>query len=84
MLKNPFTYFLPDREYVQGVELPYEELRDVFTGAGWADLNNARTMLKAGGRSVELVGVDDPHIDRDDYPAVAGPVSSRRRPAHRR
>lgn len=74
--KNPFTYFLPDREYTEGVTLPYEELRDVFTGAGWADLNNHRTTLKAGGREVELVGVDDPHIERDDYEAVAGPASA--------
>ncbi|MEU7674425.1 metallophosphoesterase [Micromonospora taraxaci] len=76
VLKNPFTYFLPDREYTEGVELPYEELRQVFTGAGWVDLNNARTMLKAGGRQLDLVGVDDPHIERDDYPAVSGAVSS--------
>ncbi|MFF5071232.1 metallophosphoesterase [Micromonospora olivasterospora] len=76
VLKNPFSYFLPDREYREGVELPYEELREVFAGSGWADLNNARTTLKAGGRLVELVGVDDPHIERDDYPSVAGPVSA--------
>jgi predicted MPP superfamily phosphohydrolase len=76
VLKNPFTYFLPDREYTEGVALPYEELRQVFTGAGWADLNNARTSLKAGGRELDLVGVDDPHIDRDDYPAVSGRVAS--------
>lgn len=73
--KNPFTYFLPDRDYTEGVTLPYDELRDIFTGAGWADLSNARTTLKAGGRLVELVGVDDPHIERDDYASVAGPVS---------
>jgi predicted MPP superfamily phosphohydrolase len=73
--KNPLLYLLPDREYVQGVELPAEELRTAFLTAGWADLNNARTVVKAGGRSVELVGVDDPHVDRDDYPSVAGPAS---------
>ncbi|MFE0590979.1 metallophosphoesterase [Micromonospora echinospora] len=73
--KNPFSYFLPDREYAEGVALPYEELRSVFTGAGWADLNNARTTIKAGGRVVELVGVDDPHIERDDYSLVAGTVA---------
>ncbi|OON30105.1 metallophosphoesterase, partial [Micromonospora sp. Rc5] len=33
VLKNPFSYFLPDREYSEGAELPYDELRDVFTGA---------------------------------------------------
>jgi predicted MPP superfamily phosphohydrolase len=71
--KNPLGYLLPEREYVRGVDLPYEELRALLVNAGWADLNNARTMLKAGGRLIEAVGVDDPHIDRDDYPVVAGP-----------
>jgi predicted MPP superfamily phosphohydrolase len=73
--KNPLQYLFPDREYVHGVDLPTEDLRAALTSSGWADLNNARTILKAGGRSVELVGVDDPHVERDDYPAVAGPVS---------
>ncbi|QOC89928.1 metallophosphoesterase [Micromonospora craniellae] len=76
VLKNPFSYFLPDREYTEGVELPYEELRDVFTGAGWTDLNNRRVTLKAGGRAIDMAGVDDPHIERDDYPSVSGPVSA--------
>jgi predicted MPP superfamily phosphohydrolase len=75
LLKNPFGYFAKDRPYRQGVELPTEKLRGVLARAGWLDLNNARTVVKAGGRSVELVGVDDPHIARDDYAAVAGPVS---------
>src|SRR5690606_9524620 len=39
------------------------------------DLNNRRAMLKGGGRTVELVGVGDPHGGRGDYPAVAGPAS---------
>ncbi|GAA2643927.1 metallophosphoesterase [Paractinoplanes durhamensis] len=73
---NPLRYVLPfEREYVQGVDLPAEELRDAFTDAGWADLNNARTVIKAGGRSIELVGVDDPHVERDDYDSVSGPIS---------
>ncbi|MEU4618421.1 metallophosphoesterase [Actinoplanes sp. NPDC023801] len=74
--KNPLQYLMPDREYVQGADLPADELRAALTDAGWADLNNARTVLKAGGRSIELAGVDDPHVERDDYPAVAGPISS--------
>ncbi|WP_436525643.1 metallophosphoesterase [Actinoplanes sp. HUAS TT8] len=76
VLKNPLQYLLPDWEYVHGAELPYDDLRAAFTDAGWADLNNARTVIKAGGRSIELVGVDDPHIERDDYPSVAGPISA--------
>jgi len=73
--KNPFSYFNPQRDYVQGVELPSGQLRDALVGAGWADLNNARMSIKAGGRLVELVGIDDPHVDRDEYSAVAGPAS---------
>jgi len=73
--KNPFGYFNRDREYVQGRELPTEALRALLVDAGWADLNNGRTVLKAGGRTVELVGVDDPHVHRDQYETVAGPVS---------
>ncbi|MFG2064903.1 metallophosphoesterase [Micromonospora sp. NPDC048871] len=73
--KNPFSYFLPEREYTEGVELPSEELRDVLVGAGWADLNNRRTTVKAGGRAIDMAGVDDPHVERDDWGAVAGAVS---------
>jgi predicted MPP superfamily phosphohydrolase len=75
VFKNPFGYFNRHREYVQGVELPVEELREILTDAGWSDLNNDRRAVKAGGRLVELVGVDDPHIKRDEYSSVSGPVS---------
>jgi uncharacterized protein len=75
VLKNPFGYFQKDRPYRQGAELPTEELRGVLTRGGWLDLNNARTTVKAGGRTVELVGVDDPHVARDDYASVTGPAS---------
>ncbi len=76
VFKNPFGYFNRNRPYTQGVELPTGELRDVLTAGGWTDLNNARTVLKAGGRSIELVGVDDPHIHRDEYPP--GPAAADR------
>jgi predicted MPP superfamily phosphohydrolase len=72
VLKNPFGYLQKDRPYRQGTALPTEEFRDALTGAGWLDLNNARTTLKASDRVIDLVGVDDPHIGRDDYAAVAG------------
>jgi predicted MPP superfamily phosphohydrolase len=74
VLKNPLGYLGRDRPYVQGAPLPTEELRDVLAGSGWADLNNQRTTIKSGGRMIELVGVDDPHVGRDDYPSVAGPA----------
>ena len=71
--KNPFSYFNPNRKLRHGPELPWRQLRDMLIGAGWVDLNNARTTIKTAGRLVELVGVDDPHLQRDEYPA--GPVS---------
>jgi predicted MPP superfamily phosphohydrolase len=74
--KSPLLYLLPDRDYVQGAELPYDDLRATLIDAGWVDLNNARTVLKAGGRSIELVGVDDPHVERDDYPSIAGSIAT--------
>lgn len=73
VFKNPFGYFNGDRPYRQGVDLPTEDLREVLVAGGWADLNNARAILKAGGRSIEVAGVDDPHIGRDEY--AAGPAS---------
>lgn len=71
---NPFRYFNTDREYTHGVELPVEDLRTALREAGWVDVNNVRTTVKAGGVTVEVVGVDDPHIGRDDYAPLAGGV----------
>jgi uncharacterized protein len=74
VLKNPFGYLLPDRRHVQGPPLPSEDLGAGLIAAGWADLNNARAVVKASGRVIELFGVDDPHIGRDRYAVVSGPV----------
>ncbi len=75
VLKNPFGYFRDERPYRHGAQLPTEDLRQMLTDAGWLDLDNARTLVKAGGRTVELIGVDDPHLARDDYASVTGPTS---------
>jgi len=75
------VFRIPTRYLVPGlkppplsVELPWKDLRDGLRGAGWADLGNAREVLDVDGRRVEMVGVDDPHIERDDYASVAGPA----------
>jgi predicted MPP superfamily phosphohydrolase len=52
--------------------LPTGDLVAGLTSRGWADLTNRRTRLEVGGVALELVGVDDPHLDYDDYPSVAG------------
>ena len=55
----------------------------MLVGAGWADLNNARTHAQGRRPLVELVGVDDPHVERDDYAAGGRPGLADGRPAHR-
>lgn len=72
---NPLKYFKgpsdldPDRE-----QLPWPELVQGLASAGWAHLGNARATVHTSVGNIALRGVDDPHIDRDDYAMVAGPV----------
>jgi uncharacterized protein len=54
--------------------LPWEDLRDGMTEAGWLDLNNQRGQVKAGNLVIALAGVHDSHIKRDRYDQVAGPA----------
>lgn len=67
VLKNPLGYLRRDRKHIEGPPLPTHDLRAGLVSAGWLELNNARGVLKAGGRAIELAGVDDPHIGRDRY-----------------
>jgi predicted MPP superfamily phosphohydrolase len=74
VMKNPVRYLLPsDESRPHGQELPWHDLRDAMTDCGWVDLTNARGLIKADGRTIALVGVDDPHVDRDRYSDVSGP-----------
>lgn len=74
-LKNPARYLFPDdRPREHGPQLPWKELREGLLEAGWLDLSNARETLAIDGRRIAFVGVDDPHIEADDYAAVAGPA----------
>lgn len=72
--KNPFTYFNPNHRRVAGTDLPWRDLATGLTEAGWHDLTNATASVQAGGLRVALRGVDDPHLKRDRYEKVAGPV----------
>ncbi|MDR1799777.1 MAG: metallophosphoesterase family protein [Bifidobacteriaceae bacterium] len=66
---NPFLYLLGKKQPVKRQrDLPYEALRQVWTSAGWLDLNNARARLHVGGLAIDLVGVDDPHLGLDRFP----------------
>ncbi|PRY59454.1 putative MPP superfamily phosphohydrolase [Knoellia remsis] len=77
--KNPARYLT--RHYARAprrerVDLPVGELVSGLRAGGWADLDNARTTVTMGEHRVELVGVDDPHIQRDRYAAVSAPAAS--------
>ncbi len=73
-LKNPALYLT--REHRRGTgrsrRLPTERLVEGLASGGWTELTNRRTRLAVGGVELELVGVDDPHLDYDRYAAVAG------------
>jgi predicted MPP superfamily phosphohydrolase len=75
--KNPVNYLLPaqkQRYRRHGPDLPFERMRTAFTSRGWTDLNNARATLKVNGMRLDFGGTDDPHIRRDRYEEIAGPV----------
>ncbi|WP_230977574.1 metallophosphoesterase [Georgenia yuyongxinii] len=69
--KNPARYLLPDARTAIPAEparLPSAEMADAFRRAGWTDLTNRRDTARVGGTEISLVGVDDPHLDRDRFP----------------
>ena len=71
--KNPGRYLTKGySRWSESTPLPTADLVDAFTGAGWADLSNARATLTVRGQSLEFVGVDDPHLKYDRYGAVSG------------
>ena len=77
-LRNPARYLLPDdgTRNVNSPKLPFEELRREFKEHGWLDLNNAFGSLEVNGLRLAFAGVDDPHLEYDDLPAVSGPADS--------
>lgn len=68
--KNPVRYLRSDarRHVPPPGELPADKLAVELGAAGWRDLDNRRDTLTAGGRTISLVGVDDPHLERDVFP----------------
>ena len=74
--KNPFKYFFPNHKRVAGDPNPWRDLVAGLTGLGWLDLTNRRTSVQVADRRVDVVGVDDPHLKRDD-PAVASHPADR-------
>lgn len=82
-LKNPARYLQPlerirrgnERSHAEAIDLPWKELRDELSAAGWLDLTNARGSLTVDGRRLVFAGVDDPHLGKDRLDEVAGPAA---------
>jgi len=75
---NPARYLRgPSQLEPNRAKLDWPSLVRGLTESGWLDLSNARDVLKADGRHVDIRGVDDPHISRDDYALVAGAFDDR-------
>jgi predicted MPP superfamily phosphohydrolase len=70
--RNPLGYFLgpSSRRRRSSGRNPWRELVDGLEARGWTVLSNRRGRLG----DVELAGMDDPHIRRDD-PGVAVPAN---------
>ncbi len=78
--KNPFVYLFrdhstPHEPHANLVELPWQKMTAEFEARGWINLNNARATVNVNGWNVDLVGVDDPHIGRDQFPEASGDES---------
>ncbi|MGC0249204.1 metallophosphoesterase [Pseudactinotalea sp. Z1748] len=68
--KNPLRYLRPRRAGTppSAPRLPGEELGAALRAHGWSDLTNRRDRIRLGDLDVALVGVDDPHLHRDELP----------------
>nr|WP_037069432.1 metallophosphoesterase [Pseudonocardia acaciae] len=73
--KNPASYLRRHRRRVRGAPLPWRDLRAALLERGWLDATHQRLRITVSGQPLMVAGVDDPHIGRDDYRAIAGPVS---------
>ncbi|MEV0677252.1 metallophosphoesterase [Actinosynnema sp. NPDC050436] len=74
--KNPVRYLLPSSKTkrIHGISLPWRDLRAAMVEHGWLDLTHTREAFTVGGQSVFAAGLDDPHLKRDRYEDIAGPV----------
>ncbi|MCK0176406.1 metallophosphoesterase [Mycolicibacterium sp. F2034L] len=71
-LKNPLNYVTKPTHRSHGEPLPWQDLRAAFTERGWLDMTHTRRELDVAGLRIALAGVDDPHLKRDRYDAIAG------------
>jgi uncharacterized protein len=63
---NYLSYFHGRRKHRAGRRSRSDELRARLEADGWIYLANRKTSLSHDGMRVEVVGLDDPHIERHD------------------
>ena len=77
VLKNPAKYLMPDNgERDHGADMPWQDMVSTLTNRGWIDLSNQETTLDINGAKIQIKGVDDPHINKDDLSKVSNPYGS--------
>lgn len=79
--KNPFRYLYrtssaDSLKQHSARPLPTDQLTSLLESFGWINLNNARAEMTIKGRKIDFIGVDDPHIKRDVFPAAAATAAS--------
>lgn len=77
-LKNPLKYFAGPSTAPKKPqpELPWRNLRQAFTAAGWHELTNSEATFRVKDLTITARGTDDPHLRRDRYQQVAGPIGA--------
>lgn len=60
--KNPLRYFSRKRRHVYGIPNPWRDLVAALNAKGWTLVNNTKTSVDG----IEVLGLDDAHIDRAD------------------
>lgn len=76
--KNPLRYVNDSHkkgEDLSPVLLPTQDLVSGLQARGWIDLTHRRVELDVSGVRLELLGVDDPHLELDRYASVSGAAS---------
>lgn len=77
--KNPLSYFSQTRTKRPAPRLDVEGMQQFFTEElGWLNLNNEAAVIDLSDLRIEFLGVDDPHINRDNTMELAGELEALR------
>ena len=80
VLKNPFNYFFPRRNYAYDpADLDTDAMESFFEDTlGWSNVNNTASALTVGDTTVEVFGVGDAHRRWDRLDLLPGAIEKMR------